>query len=40
MSIEDFKGLMDGFDPATLLPNLDAVDTPYEWVVMNFPRQA
>lgn len=25
MSIEDFKGLMDGFDPATLLPNLDAI---------------
>ena len=25
MSIEDFKGLMDGFDPAALLPNLDTV---------------
>ena len=25
MSIENFKGLMDGFDPAALLPNLDSV---------------
>ena len=25
MSIEDFKGLMDGFDPAALLPDLDSV---------------
>lgn len=25
MSIEDFKTLMDGFDPASLLPNLDAI---------------
>lgn len=25
MSIEDFKGLMDGFDPAALLPELDTV---------------
>ena len=25
MSIEDFKGLMDGFEPAGLLPELDAV---------------
>lgn len=25
MSIEDFKGMMDGFDPAALLPNLDSV---------------
>ena len=25
MSIEDFKGLMDGFDPASLLPELDTV---------------
>ena len=24
MSIEDFKALMDGFDPASLLPNLDS----------------
>ena len=25
MSIEDFKGLMDAFEPASLLPELDAV---------------
>lgn len=25
MSIEDFKGLMDGFDPASMLPELDTV---------------
>jgi hypothetical protein len=25
MTIEDFKGLMDAFDPASLLPELDAV---------------
>ena len=25
MKIEDLKGLMDGFDPATLLPELDQV---------------
>ena len=25
MSIEDFKGLMDAFDPASLLPELDTV---------------
>ena len=25
MSIEDFKELMDGFDPASLLPELDAI---------------
>lgn len=25
MSIEDFKGLMDEFDPASLLPDLDAI---------------
>ena len=25
MSIEDFKGLMDGFNPASLLPELDMV---------------
>jgi len=25
MSIEDFKGLMDGFDPVTLLPELDPI---------------
>lgn len=25
MSIEDFKGLMDSFDPASLLPELDTV---------------
>ena len=25
MTIDDFKGLMDGFDPASLLPELDTV---------------
>ena len=25
MTIEDFKGLMDGFEPATLLPELDPI---------------
>ena len=25
MSIDDFKGLMDGFDPAALLPELDSI---------------
>ena len=25
MSIEDFKGLMDAFEPASLLPELDTV---------------
>ena len=25
MSIEDFKGLMDGFEPASLLPELDPI---------------
>ena len=25
MTIDDFKGLMDGFDPASLLPELDTI---------------
>lgn len=25
MSIDDFKGLMDGFDPASLLPEIDTI---------------
>ena len=25
MNIEDLKGLMDGFDPAALLPELDGI---------------
>ena len=25
MTIDDFKGLMDGFDPASLLPDLDTI---------------
>ena len=30
MNIDDFKGLMDGFEPASLLPELDSIFSKFE----------
>ena len=32
MSIDDFKGLMDAFDPASLLPELDPILDKLAWI--------